>query len=83
MRFAISAVVADVCVLLSVTFSHARGPYGSITVGNWQGGAYTDDNSGNFTHCAAGASYQSGIYFLVLVDAAGHWRLGFSHQAGG
>ncbi|MDI4233597.1 trypsin-like peptidase domain-containing protein [Bradyrhizobium sp. Arg237L] len=80
MRFAISAVVAAACVVLSVTSSHARGPYGSITIGNWQGGAYTDDNSGNFTHCAAGASYQSGIYFLVLIDARGNWRLGFSHQ---
>ncbi|WP_027583078.1 trypsin-like peptidase domain-containing protein [Bradyrhizobium sp. Ai1a-2] len=80
MRLAISAVVAAACVLLSVPSSHARGPYGSITIGNWQGGAYTDDSSGNFTHCAAGASYQSGIYFLVLIDARGNWRLGFSHQ---
>jgi S1-C subfamily serine protease len=81
MRLAINAVVAAACVLLSVTFSHARGPYGSITIGNWQGGAYTDDKSGVFTHCAAGASYQSGIYFLVLVGASGNWRLGFSHQS--
>ncbi|WP_454624270.1 S1C family serine protease [Bradyrhizobium cenepequi] len=64
-----------------MTSSHARGPYGSITIGNWQGGAYTDDNSGAFTHCAAGASYQSGIFFLVLVGANGNWRLGFSHQS--
>jgi S1-C subfamily serine protease len=81
MRFAINAVVAAACVLLSVTSSHARGPYGSISIGNWQGGAYTDDNSGAFTHCAAGASYQSGVYFLVLVGAGGNWRLGFSHQS--
>ncbi|MCA6110398.1 S1C family serine protease [Bradyrhizobium cenepequi] len=81
MRLAISAVVAAACVLLSATFSHARGPYGSISIGNWRGGAYTDDNSGVFTHCAAGASYQSGIYFLVLVGANGNWRLGFSHQS--
>jgi hypothetical protein len=81
MRLAINAVVVAACVLLSVTSSHARGPYGSISIGNWQGGAYTDDNSGAFTHCAAGASYQSGVYFLVLVGASGNWRLGFSHQS--
>jgi S1-C subfamily serine protease len=81
MRLAINAVVAAACVLLSVTSSYARGPYGSISIGNWQGGAYTDDNSGVFTHCAAGASYQSGIFFLVLVGANGNWRLGFSHQS--
>ena len=32
---------------------------------NWKGGAYTNDQTGEFSHCAAGASYQSGIYFVV------------------
>jgi hypothetical protein len=50
---------AAVAVLLSTIFASsnadARGPYGSISVGNWQGGAYTNDQTGSFTHCAAGA----------------------------
>ena len=81
MRVAIKAVVAAVCFVLSATSSHARGPYGSITVGNWQGGAYTNDKNGAFTHCAAGTTYQSGIYFVVSIGENGSWRLGFAHES--
>jgi hypothetical protein len=66
---------AAVAVLLSTIFAgsnaDARGPYGSISVGNWQGGAYTNDQTGSFTHCAAGARYASGVYFLVMIDHSG------------
>ena len=40
---------AAVAVLLSTIFANsnveARGPYGTISVGNWQGGAYTNDQT--------------------------------------
>ena len=78
MRVAIKAVVAAVCFVVSVTSASARGPYGSITVGNWQGGAYTNDKNGAFSHCAAGTTYQSGIYFVVSIGENGSWRLGFA-----
>src|SRR5436190_3779240 len=65
---------------LASTTSDARGPYGSINVGNWHGGAYTNDKNGSFSHCAAGASYQSGIYFVVSVGEDYSWRLGFAHE---
>jgi S1-C subfamily serine protease len=58
----------------------ARGPYGSINVGNWKGGAYTNDQTGSFSHCAAGARYASGVYFLVTIDSNGGWGLGFTHD---
>ena len=80
MRIAVGAAVAALCVLLSAT-AFARGPYGSITVGNWQGGAYTNDKNGAFTHCAAGTTYQSGIYFVVSIGENGSWRLGFAHDS--
>jgi S1-C subfamily serine protease len=80
MRLAINAVVAAVCIF-SVTCSHARGPYGSITVGNWQGGAYTNDKNGAFSHCAAGTTYQSGVHFVVSIAENGSWRLGFAHDS--
>jgi len=79
MKATISAVVATLCLVASSSTS-ARGPYGSINLGNWHGGAYTDDNSGLFTHCAAGATYQSGIYFVVSVSGDFSWRLGFAHE---
>jgi S1-C subfamily serine protease len=75
---------AVVAALLSMMFAgsnaEARGPYGSISVGNWQGGAYTNDQTGAFSHCAAGARYASGVYFLVIMDQGGGWGLGFMHE---
>ena len=57
--------------LIAISTAQARGPYGSINVGNWKGGAYTDDQTGAFSHCAAGTSYTSGIYFVVTIDNSG------------
>lgn len=62
---------------LAFSTAEARGPYGSINVGNWKGGAYTNDQTGAFSHCAAGAGYDSGIYFMVMVDQSGGWSLAF------
>jgi hypothetical protein len=64
---------------MAFSTAQARGPYGSISVGNWKGGAYTVDQTGAFSHCAAGASYDSGIYFMVMIDQAAGWSLGFQH----
>ena len=76
--------VAAVAVLLSMILvgsnAQARGPYGSISVGNWKGGAYTIDQTGAFSHCAAGASYASGVNFVVMIDRDGGWALGFAHE---
>ena len=62
-----------------VTHSHARGPYGSISVAGWSGGGYTNDNTGQFTSCVASANYQSGINFGVLVTTTLNWLLAFTH----
>jgi hypothetical protein len=70
-------VAALLSSLIAISTAQARGPYGSINVGNWKGGAYTNDQTGEFTHCAAGAGYDSGIYFMVTVDQGAGWALGF------
>ena len=80
MKFAIGAVVAALCLIAAPSTSSARGPYGSINVGNWKGGAYTNDQSGAFSHCAAGTQYQSGIYFVVTINDKAAWTLGFAHE---
>jgi hypothetical protein len=59
----------------------ARGPYGTINVGNWKGGAFTNDQTGAFSHCGATAVYSSGIIFLVMVDGVPSWSLGFAHDS--
>lgn len=80
MKNPITTIAAILCLILASSSSEARGPYGSINIGNWHGGAYTDDKSGAFSHCAAAASYQSGILFLVSVGQDFSWTLGFFHQ---
>lgn len=74
------AIVAAVLGVLAGS-AEARGPYGSISVGNWKGGAFTNDQTGEFTHCGATAAYQSGIIFLVMIDGAPSWSLGFAHDS--
>src|SRR6478735_4506816 len=46
MKFAIGAVVAAAGLIVASPTASARGPYGSINVGNWKGGAYTNDKCG-------------------------------------
>ena len=63
------AKIAALLLMLSVVFpAEARGPYGSIAVAGWSGGAFADDNSGEFSNCIASAPYKSGINFGVLVS---------------
>jgi S1-C subfamily serine protease len=80
MKFLVAAVVAAFGLIATLSISDARGPYGSINVGNWKGGAYTNDQSGAFSHCAAGATYASGIHFVVTIDDKAEWGLGFAHE---
>src|SRR5450432_3243377 len=81
MKTTITAIVAALFIFATISTSSARGPYGSINVGNWQGGAYTDDRSGSFSHCAAGTTYQSGINFVGSIGQDGSWRLGFALES--
>lgn len=79
MKFAIRVLIAVLSLFATASMSFAAGPYGSISVGNWRGGAYTNDKTGAFANCAAGATYESGIYFMVSVNADLSWVLGFAH----
>jgi hypothetical protein len=79
-RFAIS-IVSALAGLLAALTALAAGPFGSIHVGNWNGGAYTDDRTGAFSHCAAATSYNSGISLAVGQTVAGPWLMAFVHPA--
>ena len=75
------AVVVLLCALAGFRPAEARGPYGTINVGNWKGGAFTNDKTGEFSHCGATAVYQNGIYFIVMIDGTPSWSLGFAHDS--
>lgn len=55
----------------------AAGPTQPFQYGLWQGGAYTNDQTGAFSHCVAAAHYQSGINMAVVVNRNFVWSLGF------
>jgi S1-C subfamily serine protease len=61
-----------------MSMAHAAGPYGNIHVGIWRGGAFTDDNTGAFSHCAATTSYDNGVILVVGQNASNAWLLGFA-----
>jgi len=59
----------------------AAGPFGGIHIGPWNGGAYTSDTTGDFSHCAAGAGYKSGVSLVLSQNAIGAWLLSFASNA--
>src|ERR1700749_2170776 len=73
------SVFLAVFVQLAITsIAHAKGPFGNIHVGNWQGGAFTDDNTGAFSHCAATTAYGNGIILVVGQNTSNSWLLSFA-----
>jgi S1-C subfamily serine protease len=67
---------------LSTPAALAAGPFGSIRVGAWVGGAFTNDTTGAFSHCAAATAYANGITLVLGQNAMGAWLISLSHQAG-
>jgi S1-C subfamily serine protease len=54
----------------------AAGPFGTIHVGLWRGGAYTNDSTGAFSHCAAQSEHANGVSLLIGQFADHTWSLG-------
>jgi hypothetical protein len=61
----------------------AAGPYARFSVGNWSGGAFTHNETGEFSHCAVSASYKSGLTMHASLNRNFGWNLGFSNRAWG
>lgn len=74
-------VLVALSLLLAISSAQARGPYGSLNVGNWKGGAFTNDTNGEFTSCMAFTPYKSGITVFVIVGANMSWKLGFASDS--
>ncbi|OAF08249.1 serine protease [Bradyrhizobium centrolobii] len=76
-----SAVVACVLQALAIGVANAAGPFGSVSTGNWIGGAFTNDETRAFSHCAATAPYANGVSLVVGQNVAGSWLLSFASPA--
>jgi hypothetical protein len=53
----------------------------NFQVGAWSAGAYTKQNARQFNHCAASASYNSGILMSFSVSRAFAWSMAFAHPS--
>lgn len=73
-----SFIVAFLLQVSVVAAAHAAGPFGSVKVGNWIGGAFSNDETGAFSHCAATTPYANGVILVVGYNTAGIWSLGFA-----
>lgn len=47
-----------------------------IKVGNWEGGAYTDDNTNSFLSCTVGTTFLNGTFFNISSFALGGTGIG-------
>ena len=70
--------VLAACIVntLIVSTSLAGGPFGSIRVGEWRGGVYTNDQTGAFSFCGAEANFANGVMLVVSRGANDVWVLG-------
>ncbi|NUR13253.1 MAG: trypsin-like peptidase domain-containing protein [Bradyrhizobium sp.] len=71
-------IVASLLQVGIAGVANAAGPFGSVNVGNWIGGAFSNDQTGAFSHCAATTPYANGVILVVSQNAAGTWSLAFA-----
>jgi hypothetical protein len=64
--------------LMLVTASHAK-QIRNFRIGDWYAGAYTNDRTGEFSHCAASGKYRSGVTVLFSVHKQWTWEMSFVH----
>jgi S1-C subfamily serine protease len=71
------------CAVLATaaTSALAAGPFGSIRIGVWIGGAFSDDTTGMFSHCGATSSFSNGVILVIGQNASNAWLLGFASPA--
>ena len=63
--------------MLAATFAVADAKeVSTFKIGNWNGGVYTNDNTGVFSHCAASVGYKSGITLIFAVTRDLTWSMG-------
>jgi S1-C subfamily serine protease len=73
-----SLIIASLLQVSVAGLAYAKGPFGSVNVGNWIGGAFSNDETGAFFHCAATTPYANGVILVVSQNAAGTWSLAFA-----
>jgi hypothetical protein len=71
-------ITLNACLALLVVSNSAAAPLRNFKVGGWLAGAYSNDSTGEFSHCAASAAYGSGISVFFAISKDFTWRMSFS-----
>jgi hypothetical protein len=71
-------IISVLCGSIFGSTAFAAGPLGTIRVGAWSGGAFTDDKTGAFSHCSASTGYANGYLLVFGQNASGSWLIGFA-----
>ena len=66
-------------LFLSVAIPVRAAELYSSNVGSWMIGAYTNDQTGQFSHCAISAIYNSGIAVVFAVDQHYNWSMALTN----
>src|SRR5262245_42289881 len=68
-------------IVIATTAVHAAEIPGSrYSAGNWIGGAYADDRTGQFSHCAASTTYVSGHIVIFAINGEGGFTMSIAHR---
>ena len=70
-------LASAITALFCASGAFAAGPFGTIHAAGWSGGAYTNDSTGAFSHCAAGSDFSNGVGLILGQQADHAWILGF------
>ena len=76
-RKTLSALAVGAAVLAAAQ-SASAGKIAHLSSGSWTGGAFTNNHTGTFSHCAANARYKSGVALYFAVTGARQWSMAFS-----
>lgn len=79
MRHAATALAAGCLIAISGHMAQAA-KVSTLKIGSWNGGAYTNNQTGDFSHCVASARYKSGTNLLFSVTKSGRWTMGMANN---
>lgn len=79
MRYLVLVTTVMLAFACGTSGANARNLW-NTKVGAWIIGAYANNKTGQFSHCAASVPYKSGISLLFSIDRVG-WKMGFANTA--
>jgi hypothetical protein len=77
-HFVISLTIAIAAAIISPSPATYAAEFRHQNWGQWSGGAYNNDQTRQFSHCAAGVPYRSGVFMMVSINRLFVWSLGFA-----